>query len=282
MVDIPDNQRTAKGELKMILINPLTQLTGEQNERLEDKLRDFMEENGIDADIDNTETGNTTKTRGKRSEALKNKATDDNKVWFVIDNSFNFHEAEAAIHVREGRVVQDLTDYGYRTLEELKEAYKVNYGTHTRNYGLPLKTEMWTRNSLNSKELKALHEDMFSGKPIPEEELRKRLGDILREPDPIIQLYSPPCWHGAQAIITNESGRALLRKMLDNPQSITTEEAVYCSDGEGASFGILVLSEEEMQKYQPPYINEVCWKSEDSKINPRDLVEEAQLKHGDE
>lgn len=49
-----------------LLIELLTPLTGEQQERLEDKLRDFFEENGIDADIDNTATGNTTRTRMKR------------------------------------------------------------------------------------------------------------------------------------------------------------------------------------------------------------------------
>lgn len=47
----------------MMHIDIYTLLTPEEFEKLEDDLRDFLEEKKISAKIDNTLTGNTTRTR---------------------------------------------------------------------------------------------------------------------------------------------------------------------------------------------------------------------------
>jgi len=52
--------------METITIKISTELIGDEPVKLEDKLRDFFEENGITACIDNSDTGNTTHTRSKQ------------------------------------------------------------------------------------------------------------------------------------------------------------------------------------------------------------------------
>lgn len=142
------------------------------------------------------------------------------------------------------------------------------------------------------RELKALHKDMFSGKPIAEDELRKRLKGIIApkevcaegdqpiggKTDPLIQLYSPVQWHGSAAIVVNEAGKKLLMELLESQGEVSIGEA-FVSDGEGFTLGVIRVSDEKCHEkegieYTLPYTDPMCHGYDMDKIDPRGVVDE--------
>lgn len=88
------------------------------------------------------------------------------------------------------------------------------------------------------------------------------------EEHPVIQLYSPDIYHGRQAIIVNDKGRQELIKALQDGESKKIDALV--NDGEGYYLHILVLSDNEIEKYSDPYMDkEFCPEPKD-KVDPRD------------
>jgi len=84
----------------------------------------------------------------------------------------------------------------------------------------------------------------------------------------VIQLYSPDIFHGRQAIIVNDKGRKELIKALEDGKSKKMDALV--NDGEGYYLHILVLSNNDIEKYSDPYMDkEFCLELE-GKIDPRD------------
>jgi hypothetical protein len=84
---------------------------------------------------------------------------------------------------------------------------------------------------------------------------------------PIVQVYSPEQWHGAQAIVMNKVGRdALVSALLANQYVIP----VFCSDGEGGD--LLLITEPTtaiIDQFHKPYTWDVARDSSRSIEDPK-------------
>lgn len=97
--------------------------------------------------------------------------------------------------------------------------------------------------------------------------------------DAIIQLYSPHAWHDKQALVVNKAGRKALIKALQECEEKI--EAFVC-DGEGFDLILKVLPDQEICKLKTPYIADYTHGGEENYPDPRELVDKATLKRGDE
>jgi hypothetical protein len=83
----------------------------------------------------------------------------------------------------------------------------------------------------------------------------------------IIQLYSPEIYHDDQAIVMNEEGRKQLLEALKDGKS--KDILSFVNDGEGFTLHLLVLSDEEINKYKRPYTDkEFCPEYEGATKDP--------------
>lgn len=83
---------------------------------------------------------------------------------------------------------------------------------------------------------------------------------------PIIQLYSPEQWHGEQAMVMNETGRAALVSALLSGQHVLP---AYCNDGEGYFLILITGSADEIEQYHKPYTWDVARDCSRSVKDPR-------------
>ncbi len=129
---------------------------------------------------------------------------------------------------------------------------------------------------IQARELKALHEDTFKGKPLSDNEIIERATAIINpneQETPIIQLYSPGAFHDTQAIVLNKAGWRLLVKLLGEPGELIIGEA-FLSDGEGGTIGIIISEDEFMKpKYRTPYTADFAQGSEEGKLDPREEID---------
>lgn len=84
---------------------------------------------------------------------------------------------------------------------------------------------------------------------------------------PIVQVYSPEQWHGAQAIVMNDTGRTALISALRAGQYVIP---VFCSDGEGGDLLLITESTTAMiDQFHMPYTWDVARNSTRSIEDPK-------------